>query len=122
MDLRDHGLGQGLDARHQTGAAFEQVLEAGDTPILGVAQRGHLLQIMSGAERFACPGKDDDPYIGTMRDLVQTRLQRGQHLVRQRVQPVRRVHRQPDYRTVTCHFDHCHLEPLPLFPEPSRDI
>ena len=81
MDLSDHGLGQGLDARHEAGASVEQILEPRGPVIARRAQCRQLLEVMTGAKCLARAGEDDNPYIGAMRDLVQARLQRGQHFV-----------------------------------------
>ena len=43
MDLRDHGLGQFLNAHHHCGAAIEQILKIRFATIFGLTACGHFL-------------------------------------------------------------------------------
>ena len=47
--------------------------------------RGHLLEMMAGAEGLALGGQDDDRHIAIGRDRLEMRLERGQHRVREGV-------------------------------------
>jgi hypothetical protein len=43
MHLRDHGLGQFLNAHHHCGAAIKQIFEIRFAAILGLTSRCHFL-------------------------------------------------------------------------------
>ena len=106
VDLRDDGLGQRLDARHQGRAAFKKALEIGAPGILGLAALLHFLQIMSRAECLAAAGKNNCAHRLVIRDGVEGRVKRCQHAVRQRIQALWCLHCQMCHAARVLSFQH----------------
>jgi hypothetical protein len=86
---RDHDLRHRLDRAHHVGAHAQQV--AGSGEVAG----GDVGEVVPGTEHRAGPGQHDARRVGRRR-LQERREQVGEMVDRQRVAPLRPVHRDGD--------------------------
>src|SRR6056297_1600159 len=80
--------------------------------ILGLPGGLHLLEVVAGAERLARAGECDHADVAIAREPVELGLERGEHLVRQRVEIAGRIHGEPGDCAGVGAVENCHLVTL----------
>ena len=79
VDFGDHRPGMVDDRLHQRRAGAHRLLEERPAAVGIGAMRGHLLEIVAGAEHLAGGGNDDDPHRFVVAGALQRGRQRGHH-------------------------------------------